>query len=103
MAPSFYRHDRKHQRILSTALPGEHEGADDDEREGGLLSPRSFKSKITRGSVFASFGAAGRSKSIYCPLATENLLENADGVGAPPLEHRSSVLSGQQPAAFRLC
>ena len=39
----------------------------------------------------------GRSK--YPPLATDNLLENTDGVGAP----HHSVLSRRQPAAFYLC
>ena len=38
----------------------------------------------------------GRSKS---PLATENLLENTDGVPRP---HQRS-LSGRQPATFQLC
>ena len=46
-------------------------------------------------------GALAR-KSICCPLATDNLLENTDGVPHPP-PPPISVLSGRQPATFYLC
>ena len=49
-------------------------------------------------------GHQGRSKP---PLATENLLENTDGIPrslwSTPSEHPRVVLSGRQPATFYLC